>query len=107
MTAPNPASRSQTFRSVLGLAVAALVLLLSFGGARSYQELDAARGRESQLERRLAATRERIRGLERRIERLENDPAMLERLARDELGMVRPDDIVIVLSQPAEPDEAP
>jgi len=107
LTAPTPAPRSQTFRSVLALAVAALVLLLSFGGAKSYQELEVARGRAAELERRLAETQLRIRGLEERVDQLEDDPAMLERLARDELGMVRPEDVVIVLTASQDPPASP
>ena len=42
--------------------------------------------------------------LRERIDRIENDPAMLERLAREDLGLVREGDVVIVLP---EEDEQP
>ena len=44
---------------------------------------------------------ERIALLKRRIESLKNDPVTLDRVARESLGLVRPEDVVIVL--PARP----
>jgi len=38
--------------------------------------------------------------LDDRIESIRNDPAMLERLAREDLGLVRAGDVVIVLPDP-------
>ena len=43
--------------------------------------------------------------LVRRIERLRSDPATLERLAREQYRMMRPDDLVIVI--PEDPEEVP
>jgi len=38
----------------------------------------------------------------RRIERLRSDPATLERLAREQYRMMRPDDLVIVIPEDLE-----
>ena len=76
--------------------------LLAMAGARSYRDLAAAQGREADLEEKIEATLERIESLEDRTMRLRSDPLALERLAREELGMVRPGEVVIVLPEEEE-----
>jgi cell division protein FtsB len=83
-----------------------LLVLLALAGGKSYRDLTAVREREAELEARLASTRAEIAAFERRLDRLRHDPVALERLAREELGMTRPGDVVIVLP-PEEPAEAP
>jgi cell division protein FtsB len=97
MTSESP--RRDAFRSFLGLAVVLFLGLLALAGMRSYRDLTAARAREAVLERRIEASRGRIEALEEHIGRLRDDPATLERLAREELGMVKPTDVVIVLPE--------
>ncbi len=99
--APEDRTPGHPLRSWLGITVLLLLGVLAAAGFKSYRDLDAVRFQESDLRRSVAATEERIRRLDERIERIENDPWVLERLAREELGMVRPGDLVIVL--PAEP----
>jgi cell division protein FtsB len=41
-----------------------------------------------------ARTRRQVSELQRQVARLRNDPEALERIARDELGMLRSDEIV-------------
>ena len=50
------------------------------------------------LRSRVDAAEQRVALLRERIGRLRDDPLTLERLAREELGWVRPDDVVIVLT---------
>ena len=47
------------------------------------------------MERDIAALRGRSEELSRTVERLRNDPAFVEKLAREEFGMVRPDETVL------------
>ncbi len=89
--------RGYPFHTVLGLAILAVLGLLATAGVKSYRDLDAAKSYERQLLDEIAGAKERVRGLERRIDSIQNDPAMLERLAREDLGMVRESDLVIVL----------
>jgi cell division protein FtsB len=86
---------------VVVAVVVFLVLLLATFGLKSYRDLAAVRGRERQLTAEIAGTEERIAQLKRRIERLKNDPVTLDRAARASLGLVRPEDVVIVLPAPA------
>ncbi|MFL6193741.1 MAG: FtsB family cell division protein [Thermoanaerobaculia bacterium] len=100
MTPPEAPDRSDSFRPVLGASVLLVFALLALASLKSSRDLQAARSRESQLETRIAETKARSERLRVRIDRLKNDPGMLERLARENLGMVRPGDLVIEL-----PDE--
>jgi|CXWL01.1.fsa_nt_gi cell division protein FtsB len=82
-----------------------LLLVVVAAGLRSRQELSAVRERERNLVAQIHDTQANIATLERRIARLKDDPAELERSARRDLGMVRPGDVVIVLpaSSPSSP----
>jgi len=99
---PTPASAPAAPRRpvVLLLIVGALVLVLSGAGYKGYRDLISARDRAQLLAQRKAETEQRVADLRQRIELLRKDPVTLERLAREELGMVRPQDVVIVF--PAE-----
>jgi cell division protein FtsB len=90
-------SRTDSFRPVLGAAVVLFMALLALAGLKSWRDLEAARERERTLETRITETRARSDRLRARIERLRTDPGTLERLAREDLGMVRPGDVVIEL----------
>src|SRR6185436_1752053 len=82
---------------------ALLLLLAGLAGAKSLRDLRSAHERERNLEARIAATHNQIDSLRNRIERLRDDPGLLERLAREELGFVRPKDVIIELPLPAPP----
>jgi cell division protein FtsB len=45
-----------------------------------------------------ARTRHEVQELKQRVQRLRNDPQAIERIARDELGMLRSDEIVFQFS---------
>lgn len=100
MSKPEAPARPDSYRSVLGAVVAFFLLLIAVAGINSFRDLAAARERERMLESKIEQTEERIDRLRGRIERLRSDPATLERLAREELGLVRPADVVIVLPEP-------
>ncbi|HKV10636.1 MAG TPA: septum formation initiator family protein, partial [Thermoanaerobaculia bacterium] len=98
MTKPDaPAARTDSFRPVLGAAVVLFMVLLVIAGLKSYRDLSAAREREHLLEKRIEETQARSDKLRARIDRLKNDPGTLERRAREDLGMVRPRDVIIEL----------
>jgi cell division protein FtsB len=93
-----PAKRqSLPLRLALGGAVVFVVGLLITAGAKSYRDLQIVRQREAELGGRITASEQRLEELRHRIELLRDDPATLERLAREELGLVGRDDIVFVL----------
>ena len=100
-------ARADSLRPVLGGVVLLFVILLGAAGLKSWRDLNAARAREKQLETRIETARAGIDHLRGRIERLRSDPAMLERLAREDLGLVEPRDVVIELPQPDRGAAAP
>jgi cell division protein FtsB len=100
-------ARADSLRPVLFGVVLLFVTLLCAAGFKSYRDLTAARGREKQLETRIEATRGGIDRLRGRIQRLRGDPAMLERLAREDLGLVRRQDVVVELPSAPSPTSPP
>jgi cell division protein FtsB len=83
------------------LAILALLALVVAAGLKSRQDLVVARARETVLREKIAATRERVGALDRRITRLRRDPVLLETLAREELGFVKPGDVVLLYPEPS------
>ena len=104
-TDPSP-RRPERLTLLLVLGVAAVLLVLTAAGIRTWRDLASQRAREAELQRQILDTEARIESLRLRIRRLRDDPATLERLAREELGFVRPEDVVIVVPD-AEEDEPP
>jgi cell division protein FtsB len=97
---PDAPTRSDSFRPVLGAAVLLAFALLAIAALKSNRDLQAARAHEQMLKTKIAATRAESERLQVRIDRLRHDPGMLERLAREDLGMVHPRDVVIELPDP-------
>jgi cell division protein FtsB len=99
---PEAPVRSDSFRPVLGVTVLLLFALLAMAALKSSRDLEAARAHERSLRTRIAAARAESERLRVRIDRLRHDPSMLEKLAREDLGMVGPTDVVIELPDPGE-----
>ncbi|HEV7504169.1 MAG TPA: septum formation initiator family protein [Thermoanaerobaculia bacterium] len=97
MTRAEAPARPDSFRPVLGAAVALFLALLAVAALKSYRDLASARAHQHMLERQIHETIARSEWLRSRIDRLHHDPGMLERLAREDLGMVRPGDVVVEL----------
>jgi len=91
-------------RSIVTLVIGGALLALAVAGLKGWRDYEKVRARESTLETEIAATEKRIRVLEHKIQALDKDKATLDRVAREELGFVRPDEVVIVL--PKEPAPA-
>ncbi|HVR30889.1 MAG TPA: septum formation initiator family protein [Thermoanaerobaculia bacterium] len=94
-----PKRQSLPLRLALGGAVVFVVGLLVTAGAKGYRDLEIVRQREAELGGRISAAEQRLDELRHRLELLREDPATLERLAREELGLVGPEDIVFVLPE--------
>ncbi len=101
--APTPSAA----RPLLVGGAVVLVILLAAGGLTSYRDLTAARAHEAELQQRIQETEQSVDRLKRRIESLGKDPAALERAAREELGMVKPGEVLIVLPREAASPQAP
>jgi len=96
-------------RSPFLLALAVIAVLVAVGAAslRSWRDLAEQRAHEAEVAAAIVKTETRVRQLEERNRRLEKDAVTLERLARQELGLVKPDDLVVVFPPAARPSSAP
>ena len=76
---------------ILGAVIAAPILILGDEGLPRYRrlsyELDDARTANRRLRKEIEALREEIHALR-------TEPTALERIARDELGMIKPDEVI-------------
>ena len=73
--------------AVLGVAIVSVpVMIFSHDGLTRLRHLEAEKLRAEEEVSRLSA---QIRKLRAEVRRIKEDPAMVERVARDELGLVR------------------
>lgn len=82
-------------RLLLVAAAAVLVTLLLAWGVRGTLRIRAMRQEIMTVERDIATLRARAATLTETIDRLRNDPAYLEKLAREEYGLVREGETVL------------
>lgn len=76
-------------------AVVVLTLGLAVYGGNQVLRVTHMRREVETIERDIVTLRARADELSRVVERLRNDPAYIEKLAREELGYVRPDETVL------------
>ena len=93
------APTTHPFRSLFGALMFTVFMLVVVAGLKSYRDLSVTHQREAVLEERIEAAQERVEALEHRVDLLRDDEATLERLAREQRGLVRPGDLVIVLPE--------
>lgn len=89
------------YRKLLWVAGTVLLAALGLSALKAWSDLQAARHHEQEVEARIEKARERVERLETRVEALRDDPQALEHVAREQLGLAREGEVVIVL-----PDEA-
>jgi cell division protein FtsB len=82
-------------RLVGGALAVLFVVGLGVYGWRGVVRLQQMRGQLEALERDNATLRQQAARLTQTIDRLRNDPGYLERIAREEQGMVRPGDTIL------------
>lgn len=99
MSESRKVSPSRSYRSLIGVAAVSLLGLLATAGVKSYRDLKTALDLEQRLGRQITESGDRIRVLRDHVRGIEEDPLTLERLAREELGLVKPGDVVIVLPE--------
>jgi cell division protein FtsB len=78
-----------------GAALAGLTLSLAVYGGNQVLRVTHLRQELDAMERDIVTLRARAEELSRTVERLRHDPAYIEKLAREELGYVRPDETVL------------
>ncbi len=88
---------------VLGLGLLALVTLVQFGDSGIFAFF-RLQGREAELQQEVAELEEQNGNLDQQLQALANDPDALEKLAREKHNMRRPEEEVLMVLPPAEPD---
>jgi cell division protein FtsB len=76
-------------------AVVLLTLGLAVYGGNQVLRVSHLRQQMETMERDIVTLRARAEELSRTVERLRHDPALIEKLAREEFGYVRPDETVL------------
>ena len=61
---------------------------------KSYPRYQSLKAELARSETNSAQLKREVEALKRRVERLKNDPHAIERIARDDLGMVRPGELI-------------
>jgi cell division protein FtsB len=84
-----------------------LALGISLASSDAWERIDALRAELHGLEAQNAEIRAENRRLAREAELLRTDPAALEHVARQEYGLVAPDDRVLLLGAPRVPRATP
>jgi cell division protein FtsB len=82
-------------RALGSSAVAMLTLVLAVYGGNQVLRVTHMRRDIEAMERDIVSLRARADELSRAVERLRNDPGYIEKLAREELGYVRPGETVL------------
>jgi cell division protein FtsB len=83
--------------AILAVALVAVpVMMLSPSGL---SRLRALREERTRTEEEISRLTQQIAGLRAEVERIKDDPAAVERVARDELGLVRQTEVVSELEQ--------
>ena len=91
--------RPRPLRALLRTLYAVILVALASSALKGWRDHERAVQREAALQAEIGATEARIAALKQRIERLQSDPATLDRVARESLGLVRPSEVVIVLPE--------
>ncbi len=79
-----------------------LLLLILLAGDKSIFKVLALYREQDHMTVRLAEVKQENEKLKTQISRLKSDPKAVERIAREELGMVRPDEVVYRFVPPKE-----
>ncbi len=79
------------WRAAVSAVVVALLVFAIEGGEYGTRDLLSRTSRRAQLERDVAQLQEIVDSLTREQDAIEKDPATLERIAREEYGMVKGD----------------
>ena len=98
---PQSTPQRRRLHPLVGAGLLSLLALLALAGIKSYRELGAARAREARIQAEIGAAEERRARLTERIERLQNDPAAIEREVRRSLRWVGDGEVVLVVPEPA------
>lgn len=76
------------------------VLVVSIFGDKGFADLNQLKGELEEMNHQNAQLEQENLALYRHIDRLRNDPAFIENVARQELGMIGKDEVIIKFRKP-------
>ena len=91
---------SKLTKVVVGLVVAAFLLLIGMYYLPLIHENERMRTKILQLDAQLQQEEEKSKQLRAQIDALRNDPQTIARLAREKLGYAKPDETVVLFETP-------
>lgn len=100
------ALRRRRWLVALGCLLFLLFSLHQILGENGYLTLRARQHEVRQLENEVRRLAEENQRLDREINRLRNDPRAIERVAREEMKLVRPGEVIYTLPAPPSPPAA-
>jgi cell division protein FtsB len=101
------AARAARKRRLLFIAaLAILIAVLSIGGNRSLIRIYRMNKTRAELHREIERVKQGNQGLAGEVHSLTNDPAQVESIAREDLGLVKPGEVVYQFGS-AKPTPAP
>jgi len=83
-------------KKAVWLFLFAFLVLLAF--LPSYTKLQDLKQRNQDFEERTAKLQKEVENLNKRLYRLENDPAYLEKVAREKMGVARKGEVIYQIS---------
>ncbi len=93
------------YSSQIILAVSVVIALFLFFDLENYSHVDELNSRLEQQRRQNRALEAEVADLKRVVTDLHRDKRLLEKVARDELGMARPDEMIFLFDERAKSEE--
>jgi cell division protein FtsB len=90
-------ARTRKVVQVLLVFVTVVLVLNAFVGERGFMETLRARRQHQALVHSIEQIRAERARLEDEVRRLESDPATIEAVAREELGLIRPGEVLFII----------
>ena len=81
------------------VAVGMVVLVVGVAGVKGWADLKSSRARADELRQELLEVEESVRSLEIRIRELGPEGRLLEKVAREEVGLIGPDEVLVLLPE--------
>lgn len=94
--------------TILGISISGGLGLMFFvvvHGDHGYLALQRSLSEEKRLAESVRSGQERNEALQREIKRLKGDPQWIEKIAREELGLTRPKDVILKLNSPPDSNQ--
>lgn len=100
--AERTARRKRRARAVVLAAAFSAGCLVAVVGERGYLDGRRARRELAEMQRQVAEQEAVVADLRLQVERLRRDPLVIERIAREQIGLVRPGEVVVLFAEDGE-----